>query len=110
MFRIVSIICFIVCFAGIGACCVVRPCKGCGYGLGQILGRLMCLFLLPFIKWRLSLLGILKKLVYWGALLCFGVLAATGFAQRLLLGEAISGYLLMQLVRRSLQFVWHCWP
>jgi cytochrome b subunit of formate dehydrogenase len=50
---------------------------------------------LPFIKWRLSLLGIFKKLVYWVALLCFIVLAVTGFAQRLLLGEAISGYWLM---------------
>jgi cytochrome b subunit of formate dehydrogenase len=55
----------------------------------------MYLFLLPFIKWRLSLLGMLKKLVYWLALLCFIVLALTGFAQRLLFGEAISGYWLM---------------
>jgi cytochrome b subunit of formate dehydrogenase len=95
MFRIVSIICFIVCFAGIGAFCAVRPCKGCGWGGGQVLGRLMYLFLLPFIKWRLSLLGMLKKLVYWLALLCFIVLAVTGFAQRLILGKAISGYWLM---------------
>jgi cytochrome b subunit of formate dehydrogenase len=95
MFRIVSIIGFIVCFAGIGACCLIRPCKGCGWGGGQILGRLMCLFLLPFIKWRLSLLGILKKLVYWVALICFFLLVVTGFAQRLFLGKAISGYWLM---------------
>jgi formate dehydrogenase gamma subunit len=73
----------------------MRPCKGCGWGVGQILGRLMYLFLLPFIKWRLSLLGMLKKFVYWLALVCFIVLAVTGFAQRLILGEAISGYWLM---------------
>ena len=95
MFRIVSIIGFIVCFAGIGAYCVMRPCKECGWGVGQIMGRLMYLCLLPFIKWRLSLLGIFKKLVYWVALLCVIVLVVTGFAQRLVLGEAISGYWLM---------------
>ena len=95
MFRIVSIISFIVCFLCIGAYCVVRPCKGCGYKPGQILGRVIYLSMLPLIKWRLGLLGILKKLVYWVALLCFVVLVITGFAQRLLLGEAISGYWLM---------------
>jgi cytochrome b subunit of formate dehydrogenase len=51
--------------------------------------------MLPVLRWRIGLLGILKKLVYWVALLCFIVLAITGFAQRLLLGEAISGYWLM---------------
>ena len=95
MFRIVSIISFIVCFLCIGAYCVVRPCKGCGYGPGQILGRLIYLSMLPLIRWRLSLLGIFKKLIYWGALICFFVLVVTGFAQRLLLGEAISGFWLM---------------
>ena len=95
MFRIVSIISFIVCFLSIGAYCVVRPCKGCGYGPGQILGRLIYLSMLPLIRWRLSLLGIFKKLIYWGALICFVLLAITGFAQRLLLGEAISGFWLM---------------
>ncbi|NIP28716.1 MAG: hypothetical protein GWN67_28510 [Phycisphaerae bacterium] len=95
MFRIVSIIGFIACFAGIGLYCVVRPCKECGWGVGQIMGRLMYLCLLPFIKWRLSLLGIFKKLVYWVALICFVVLVVTGFAQRLVLDEAISGYWLM---------------
>ena len=95
MFRIVSIIGFIVCFACIGAYCVVRPCKGCGYKPGQILGRVIYLSMLPLIGWRLSLLGILKKLVYWVALICFVVLAVTGFAQRLFLGKSISGYWLM---------------
>jgi len=51
--------------------------------------------MLPLIKWRLSLLGIFKKLIYWVALICFVLLAITGFAQRLLLGEAISGFWLM---------------
>ena len=95
MFRIVSIISFIVCFVCIGVYCVVRPCKGCGWGPGQILGRLIYLSMLPLIKWRLGLLGILKKLIYWVALICFVLLAITGFAQRLILGEAISGFWLM---------------
>jgi cytochrome b subunit of formate dehydrogenase len=55
----------------------------------------MYLCLLPLMKWRLSLLGIFRKFVYWVALLSFIVLALTGFGQRLLLGKAISGYWLM---------------
>jgi cytochrome b subunit of formate dehydrogenase len=55
----------------------------------------MYLCMLPLMKWRLSLLGIFKKLVYWVGLLSFIVLAVTGFGQRLLLGKAISGYWLM---------------
>jgi len=42
-----------------------------------------------------SIVGILRILVYLLALLCFVVLAVTGFYPTLVLGEHISGYLLM---------------
>jgi cytochrome b subunit of formate dehydrogenase len=42
-----------------------------------------------------SIVGILRILVYLLALLCFMVLAVTGFYPTLVLGEHISGYLLM---------------
>jgi len=44
---------------------------------------------------KLSIVGILRILVYLLALLCFVVLAVTGFYPTLVLGEHISGYLLM---------------
>ena len=42
-----------------------------------------------------SIVGILRILVYLLALLCFVVLAVTGFYPTLVLGEHISGYLVM---------------
>jgi len=95
MFRIVSIIGFIVCFTGIAVCCVASPCRGCGWRPGQILRRLIHLFTLLFVEQRLSPLGILRKLVYLLMLLCFVVLAVTGFYPALILGKSLSGYLLM---------------
>jgi len=44
---------------------------------------------------KLSIVGVLRILVYLLALLCFVVLAVTGFYPTLVLGEHISGYLLM---------------
>ncbi len=44
---------------------------------------------------KLSPVGILRILVYLLALLCFVVLAITGFYPMLVLGEHISGYLVM---------------
>jgi len=95
MFRTLSIIGFIVCFAGIAVCCIASPCKGCGWRPGQILRRLIHLFTMLFVEQRLSLVGVLRKLVYLLALLCFVVLAVTGFYPTLVLDEHISGYLLM---------------
>ncbi len=60
-----------------------------------VLRKLVYLFMLLFIKQRLSLVGVLRKLVYLLALLCFVVLAVTGFYPTLILGEHISGYLVM---------------
>ncbi len=95
MFRIVSIIAFIVCFAGIAACCIASPCKGCGWRPGQILRRLIRLFTLLFVEQRLSPVGVLRKLVYLLALLCFCVLAVNGFYAAVVLGRSISGYWIM---------------
>ncbi len=95
MFRTLSIIGFVVCFAGIAVCCVASPCKGCGLSPGQILRRLIHLFTLLFVEQRLSPVGVLRKLVYLLALLCFVVLAVTSFYPVLVLGEAICGYWLM---------------
>jgi len=95
MFRTLSIIGFIVCFAGIAVCCIASPCKGCGWRPGQILRRLIHLFTMLFVEQRLSLVGVLRKLVYLLALLCFVVLAVTGFGPRLFWNETISGYWLM---------------
>lgn len=57
--------------------------------------RLIHLFTMLFVEQRLSLVGVLRKLVYLLALLCFVVLAVTGFYPTLVLDEHISGYLLM---------------
>jgi cytochrome b subunit of formate dehydrogenase len=46
-------------------------------------------------KKRRSLVGILRILVYLLALLCFVVLAITGFYPTLILGKHITGYLVM---------------
>jgi len=48
-----------------------------------------------FVEQRLSLVGVLRKLVYLLALLCFVVLAVTGFGPRLFFDKTISGYWLM---------------
>jgi len=95
MFRIISAIGFIVCFAGIAICCLALPCKGCGWRPGQIFRRLIHLFTLLFVEQRLSPVGVLRKLVYLLALLCFVVLAVTGFCPRLFFDKTISGYWLM---------------
>ena len=44
---------------------------------------------------RLSIIGMLRILVYLAVLFCFVVLAMTGFYPTLVLGKHISGYLLM---------------
>lgn len=60
-----------------------------------ILRKLVYLFMLLFIEQKLSLVGVLRKLVYLLALLCFVVLAVTGFYPTIILGEHISGYPVM---------------
>ena len=96
MFRIISIIGFVVTFVGIAVCCMAFPCcKECGWRPGQILRRLVHLFTLLFLEQKLSLLGVFKKLVYLLALLCFCVLAVNGFFAAVVLGKSVSGYWIM---------------
>ena len=96
MFRIISIIGFVVTFVGIAVCCMAFPCcKECGARPGQILRRLVHLFTLLLLEQKLSLLGVFKKLIYLLALLCFCVLAVNGFYAAVVLGKSVSGYWIM---------------
>ena len=92
MFQTISIVAIIVTFVGMVLNCVVRPCKECWR---HPLKKSVHLFTLLFIEQKLSLMGALRKLVYLLALLCFVVLAVTGFYPTIILGEHISGYLVM---------------
>ena len=60
-----------------------------------VLRKLVYLLTLLLLPQRLSLLGKFRKLLYLLALLCFAVLAVTGFYPALVLREELSGYLLM---------------
>jgi len=96
MFRIISIIGFVVTLVGIAVCCIAFPCcKECGWRPGQILRRLVHLFTLLLLEQKLTLLGAFKKLVYLVALLCFCVLAVNGFFAAVVLEKSISGYWIM---------------
>jgi cytochrome b subunit of formate dehydrogenase len=53
------------------------------------------LLTLLLLEQKLNIIGILRKLVYLLALICFLVLLVTGFVPPLILGESISGYWLM---------------
>jgi len=86
MFRIVSIIGFIITFVGIAFhYAVLRPPSGDLVRTKQQLRR----------RGILGILDVLKKLVYLLTLLCFVVLAVNGFYPSLILGKPISGYWLM---------------
>jgi cytochrome b subunit of formate dehydrogenase len=96
MFRIVSIVVFISTFVCIGICCLVSPCSAeCRWGPISVLKRIIHLFTLLLLEQKLSVVGVLKKLIYLLALLCFAILVITGFYQRLILDEPISGYLMI---------------
>jgi len=96
MFRIVSIIAFLVTFAGITVHRIAFP-SGPGEHRRRvgILKKLVYLLTLLFLEQRLSLLGKSKKLLYLLAVVCFLVLGVAGFYPALVLGEELSGYLLM---------------
>ena len=58
--------------------------------------RLVIFFVtLLFVEQKWSLLGVLRKLVFLLAILCFVILAITGFIPRVVFGVAISGWWLM---------------
>ena len=96
MFRIVSVIGFVITIVGI-VCHYIAFSAGKGYRWRpiDILRKLVYLLTLLFLEQRLSAIGILRKLVYLLVLLCFVVLALTGFYPTLILGKHLSGYLLM---------------
>jgi nitrogen fixation-related uncharacterized protein len=58
--------------------------------------RLVIFFItLLFVEQKWSLIGVLRKLIFLLAILCFVILAVTGFVPRVVLGRAISGWWLM---------------
>jgi cytochrome b subunit of formate dehydrogenase len=69
--------------------------KGRRWDANEILRKLVCLLTLLFLEQKLAPVRALRKLVYLLALLCFVVLAVTGFYPTLVLGEHISGYPVM---------------
>ncbi|MEE9370579.1 MAG: cytochrome b/b6 domain-containing protein [Sedimentisphaerales bacterium] len=96
MFRIVSVIAFLAVFGGIFAHCVISAvAKGYRWRPIDILKTLVHLFTLLFLKQRLNVVAVLRKLIYLLALLCFVILLITGFYPVLVHGEHLSGYLLM---------------
>jgi len=96
MFRIISIISFVVVLVILAvhniAC---APGERRKWRPIEFVTKLLRLLMPPLLKQRLSVLGILKKLIYLLALLCFVVLLITGFGPRLILGKSLSGYWVM---------------
>ncbi|MHC4062308.1 MAG: hypothetical protein ACYSR6_12005 [Planctomycetota bacterium] len=96
MFRTVSIVVFLITIGAVGLHYLIAwlrsPKKG---GAACIARGLVYLLTLLFLPQQLTLLGKFKKLLYLLAMLCVVVLAVTGFYPVLILGEHISGYLLM---------------
>lgn len=96
MFRMVSITAFLVVFGGICVHCIASAmAKGYRWRLIDILKTLVHLFTLFFLEQKLNLVGVLRRLIYLLALLCFVVLLITGFYPVLVYGEHLSGFLLM---------------
>lgn len=96
LFRLVAAIVFLTVFGGIFAHCVISAvAKGYRWWLLDIVRTLTHLFTLIFLEQKLNFFGVLRKLVYLLALLCFIVLVITGFYPVLVKGEHLSGYLLM---------------
>lgn len=96
MFRTISIIGFVGTFLGIAVCCIAFPCcKECRWSPIEIVRKIVRLFTLLLLEQKLSPVGILRKLVYLLALVCFVVLAVTGFYPLLVLNKHISGYWVM---------------
>jgi len=97
MFRAISIAVFVVTLAGIALHYLATCCreKEQRWRPVNILKKPVYLLTLLFLPQHLSLLGKLNKLVYLVAMLCFVVLAFTGFYPALVLGQRLSGYFLM---------------
>jgi cytochrome b subunit of formate dehydrogenase len=91
MFETVSIVALLVTFAGVALHWILTPAGG---SRCPVTGGVH-VFSLLLIEQKSSLLGALKKLCYLVAMICFIVLAITGFYPVLVKGEHISGYLMM---------------
>ena len=91
MFQTIADIALVMTFLGVAAHWVLVPTGG----PRNVVQGGVHVFSLLLIEQRASLLGALKKLAYLVSLLCFLVLAITGFWPVLVHGEHISGYLMM---------------
>jgi cytochrome b subunit of formate dehydrogenase len=91
MFQTVAIVALLLTVIGIAVHWLLTPLGGprCPVTGG------IHVFSLLLIEQKSSLLGALKKLVYILAVICFVVLAFTGFWPVLVRGEHISGYMMM---------------
>ena len=92
MFQKISIFAFAVTVGCLALNCIISPCKECWR---HPLRKIVHLFTLLLLEQKLSPMGVLRKLVYLLALLCFVILAITGFYPTIILGRHISGYLIM---------------
>jgi len=91
MFQTIADLALVMTFVGVAAHWVLVPAGGprpAAQGAVHV-------FSLLLIEQRASILGIVKKLAYLVALLCFIVLAITGFWPLLVRGAHISGYSMM---------------
>jgi cytochrome b subunit of formate dehydrogenase len=102
MFRIAAITGFIAVIAGIFLHFVVsKPKFDDVFGKDRSLRildplRLLIFFVtLLFVEQKWSLVGVLRKLVFLLAILCFVVLVVTGFTSMIFLGKSITGWWLM---------------
>jgi cytochrome b subunit of formate dehydrogenase len=91
MFQTIADIALVMTFVGVAAHWVLVPTGG----PRNLVQGGVHMFSMLLIEQRSSLLGALKKVCYLVALLCFLVLAITGFWPLLVRGEHISGYLMM---------------
>ena len=94
MFRIFSIIAFLITLAAIAIHCVSTSRKRQGTPRDIAKGPVHLLTIL-FFEQKLNLIGILRKLLYLVALLCFMVLLITSFYPVIFQGAEIHGYWLM---------------
>jgi len=92
MYQTISIVAFLVTIGALALNCIISPCRECWR---HPLRKVIQLITMLFIEQKLSPAGVLRKLVYLLALLCLIVLAITGFYPTIVLGEHISGYLVM---------------
>ena len=105
MFAIISVILFATVLGAIALHHIVFPCgQGPRWRPIDIIRKKVHVFTLLFLQQDLSWLGVLKKLAYLLALLCFIILFVTGFGP-VLLGGRLSGYLLMIHVTFGAVFV-----